>query len=101
MSPFDDVIMNWFASFSFYIIQTNNSWDTAISKFDLDNSKVNVMCEVKGRDNIIHLVSNWSIYFPIHVNHANHSWDMGNSVWPWQNTSEILKKKTPKIKLPI
>ena len=35
-------------SFLFPINQTNNSWDTAISKFDLETSKVKVMSEVKG-----------------------------------------------------
>ena len=33
--------------FSFHINQTNNSWDTAFSKFDLETSKVKVMSDVK------------------------------------------------------
>ena len=35
-------VSNWFASFLLHINQTNNSWDTytAISKFDLEQSKI-------------------------------------------------------------
>ena len=39
-------------SFSFPIIQTNHSWDTAISKFDLETFKVKVISEVKGQGHI-------------------------------------------------
>ena len=39
-------------SFLFHINQTNNSWDAAISKFDLERSKVKVTSEVKGEDHI-------------------------------------------------
>ena len=33
-------------SFPFHINQSNNSWDTTISKFDLQKSKVKFMGEV-------------------------------------------------------
>ena len=45
-------VSNWFA---FLLFQSeNNSWDTAILKFDLEKSKVKVMGEVNGRGHIIH-----------------------------------------------
>ena len=39
------------------INQTNNSWDTAISKFDLETSKAKVMSEVKGQGHISYPLS--------------------------------------------
>ena len=42
-----------FIHFSFYINETNNSCDTAISKFDLEKSKVKAMSEVKGQGHIV------------------------------------------------
>ena len=40
-------VCNWLTSFFNHINQTNNSWDTAISKFDLENFKVKLMGDVK------------------------------------------------------
>ena len=37
----------WFTSLSFHIKQTNNSWDTAISKFHLETSKYTAADEVE------------------------------------------------------
>ena len=52
--------------FSFHIDQTNNSWDTAISKFDLVS---------------------------FHINRTNHSWNMAKVVFDLEKTHrEILKK---------
>ena len=45
-------------SFSFHINQANNSGDWAISKFDLETSKVKVMSEIKGQGHILYPVSN-------------------------------------------
>ena len=42
-------VSNWLTSFLFHVNQTNNFWDTAISKFVLEKSKVKVMGEVKGK----------------------------------------------------
>ena len=42
-------VSNWFTSFLLHINQTNNSWNKAISKFDLEISKVKVKGEVKGQ----------------------------------------------------
>ena len=42
----------YFASFSFHINQTNTFSDAAISKFDIETSKVKVMNEVKGQGHI-------------------------------------------------
>ena len=80
-------------SFSFHINQTNNSWDRAILKFDIEKSKVKVMSEVKGQDHIMYLVSNRCTSFSFHINQTNHSWDMAKIVIDLEkNTSEILKK---------
>ena len=70
--------------------QTNNSADRAISKFDLETSKVKVMREVKGQGHILYPVSNQCTSFSFHINRTNHSWDMAKKgVWPWKNTSKI------------
>ena len=61
-----------FASFSFHIYQTNNSWDTAVAKFDLETSKVKVMTEVKGEGHILYPVSDWCNSFLFHINQTNH-----------------------------
>ena len=42
-------VSNLLASFSFHIKQTNNSWDTAITRCDLKKSKVKVISEVKDK----------------------------------------------------
>ena len=76
----------WFAWFSFHISQTNNSWDTTISKFDLQTSKVKVMSEVKGQGHILYPVSNRCTYFLFHINRTNHSWDMAKIVFDLENT---------------
>ena len=55
------------ASFSFNINQTNNSGDRAISKFDLETSKVKVMSEVKGQGHILYPVSNQCTSFSLHM----------------------------------
>ena len=81
-------------SFSFHINQTNTSWDTAISKFDLVPTKVKVMSEVKG-----HIVPSIQ---PMHFLFVSHQSDKPflrygqNNVWPWRNTSEIFKESLPK-----
>ena len=85
-----------FASFSFHN-QTNNSWDTAISKFDLEKSKVKVMSEVKGEGHIVYPVSNRCTSFLFPINRINHSWNMAKRVFDLErNTSEILKGNSPK-----
>ena len=73
-------------SFSFHIDQTNNSWDTAISKFDLETSKVKVMSEVKGQGHILYPVSNRCTSFSFHINRTNHSWDMAKIVFDIEKT---------------
>ena len=66
---------------SFQINQTNNSWDTAISKFDLETSKIKVMSEVKGQGHMIYPVCNQCTSFSFHINGTNHSWDMTKIVF--------------------
>ena len=82
----------------FTSIRPKNSGDGAISKFDLETSKVKVMSEVKGQGHIVlYPVSNQCTSFLFHINRTNHSWDMAkNNVWPWKNTSESLKENLPK-----
>ena len=79
-------------SFSFHINQTNNSWDTAISKFDLETSKVKVMSEVKGQGHILYPVSNRCTSFSFHINWTNHSWDMAKIVFDLEKTHQIFKE---------
>ena len=52
----------------------------AISKFDLETSKVKVMREVKGQGHILYPVSNQCTSFSFHINPTNHSWDMAKIV---------------------
>ena len=84
-------------SFSFHINQTNNSWDTAISKFDLETSKVQVMSEVKGQGHILYPVSNWCTSFSFHINQTNHSWDMAKIMFDLEKTHPTFLKEFAKI----
>ena len=84
-----------FASFSLHINQTNNSRDTAISKFDHEKSKV--MSEVKGQGHIAYTASNWCSSFLFHIKPNNHSRDMAKrSVWTWN----FFKENSPKSSFP-
>ena len=90
-----DPVSYQLTSFSFHINKTNNSWDTAISKFDLETSKVKVMSKVKGQ--ILYPVLNRCTSFSFHINRTNHSWDMAKIVFDLEkNTSEIFKENLPK-----
>ena len=80
-------------SFSFHINQTNNSWDTAISKFDLETSKDKVMREVKGQGHILYPVSNRCTSFSFHINRTNRSWDMAKIVFDLEKTHPKFLKK--------
>ena len=64
--------------FLFISHQSNTLWDTAISKFDLETLKVNVMSEVKGKGSMLYMypVSNRCTSFSFHINRTNHSWAM-------------------------
>ena len=79
--------------FSFHINQTNNSWDGAISKFDLETSKVKVMSEVKGQGHTLCPVSNQCTSFSFHINRTNHSWDMAKTVFHLEKTHPKFLKK--------
>ena len=81
-------VTKWFASFAFHINETNNSWDTAILKFDLEKSKVKFMGAVKGQGHKIHPLFNWCT-FSFHVNRTNQSWDIVNRVFDLEKN--ILK----------
>ena len=73
-------------SFSFHINQTNNSRDTAISKFDLEISKVKVMSEAKRpRSYIVPSIQPMHFLFVSHQS-DNHSWDMAKIVSDLEET---------------
>ena len=76
--------------------QTNNTWDTTLSKCDLEKSKVKVMGQVKVQGHTVHPVSNQCTSCLFSVNRTNHYWDMANSVLPWKKASEILKTNSQK-----
>ena len=79
-------------SFCFTSIKKNNAWDTAILKFDLEKSKVNVTGEVKGQGHIVHLESNRCTSFWFHINQTKHSWDMSNRVFDLKKTHPQYSK---------
>ena len=72
---------------------------SAISKFDLETSKVKVMREVKGQGHIL-----FPSIQPMHLLFVSHQSDQPfqrygqNSVWPWKNTSKIFNENLPKQK---
>ena len=66
-------VSNWFAFLSIHINQTNNYWDIAVSKFDLEKSKVKVMGGVKGQGEIVDSVSNRCTSFSFHI-HQSKIW---------------------------
>ena len=80
-------------SFSFHMNQTNSSWDTTISKFDLETSKVKVMSEVKGQGHILYPVSNPRTSFLFHINRTNHSLDMAKIVFDLEKIHPKFLKK--------
>ena len=71
----------------------NNSWDTAILKFDLEKSKVKVMGDVKSQGHIVHPVSNQCNSLSFHINRTNRSWDMSNRVFDLEKTYPKFSKK--------
>ena len=80
------IVSKWFVSCLFHIHQTNNSWDRTISKLDLENFQVKIMVMLKVKVQPIHslLVSRQSDQLFLKYDQQ--------SVWPWENTSEILQK---------
>ena len=80
-------------SFLFHINQTNNSWDKAISKFDLETSKINVKTEVKGHGHKSYPISNQCTSISFHINRTNHSWDMAKIVFDLEKTHAKLLTK--------
>ena len=80
-------------SYSFHINQTNYSWDTTISKFDIETYKVKVMSEVKGQGHILYPVPNQCTPFSFHINQTNHSWDMAKIVFDLEKTHQKFLTK--------
>ena len=92
-------VSNLFTYLSFHINQNNNSWNIAISKYDLEKSKVKVMGEVKGWGHIVQTVSNRCISFSFQFNRINYSWDMANKVFDLEKAhtkiwSKILQNQS-------
>ena len=87
----------YFTSFTFHISQTNISWDTSISKFDLETSKVKVMGKVNGQGHILYPVSNRCTSCSFHINQTNHSWDMAKVVFDLEKTNPKFERKFAKI----
>ena len=85
------IILTHFVFISYH--QTNNSWDRAVSKFDLETSKVKVMSEFKGQGHILYPVSNRCTSFSFHINRTNHSWDMAKIVFDLEKTHPKFLKK--------
>ena len=79
----------------------NNSWDTAISKFDLETSKVKVMSEAKGQHHMVYPVSNRCTSFSFHINQTNHFWDMAKIVFDPEKTHPKCLKNFVKITVSI
>ena len=86
-------ISYYLTSFSFHINQTNNSRERALSKFDLETSKVKVMSEVKGKGHILCPVSKRCISFSFYINRTNHSWDMAKIMFDLEKTHPRFLKK--------
>ena len=63
---------------------------------NLTMKSVKVMGEVKGRGQIIHLVSKRCTSFPSHFNRTNHSWDMVNRFFDLEK--KFWRKKISQIK---
>ena len=83
----------WLASFSFHINQTNNSRDTAISKFDLEISKVRVMSEAKrSRSHIVPSIQ------PMHFLFVSHQLDNHSISFVWPKQFLSLKKHIRNLK---
>ena len=82
-----------FASFSFHINQTNDSWDTAILKLNLETSKIKIMSDVKGQGHIVYPLSNLCISFSFHINQTKHSWEMAKRVCDLEKTHPKFLKK--------
>ena len=75
-----------FASFLFLTNQANNSWDTVISKYELEASKLKIVSAVKGQGHILYPVSNRCTSFSLHINWTNHCWDMAKIVFDIEKT---------------
>ena len=86
-----------FASFSFYINQANNSRDTAISKFDPETPRDNVMSGVKGEGHHI-LPSIQPMHFHLlHINQTHNSWDMAWIIFVLEKHIRNVLRKFAKI----
>ena len=81
-------------SLLFHINHTNNSWDTSISQFLLETSKVKVMSEVKGQVHILYPVSNRCTSFSFHIIGTDHSWDTTKLVFDIEKTHPKFAKIT-------
>ena len=89
-------VSNWFISFSFHINQTNNSWDTVISKFELEKSTINVMGEFEVTQSTRY-GSNPYTSFSFYVNRTTIHKLWAIECLTLKKTHPKFKKKNPKI----
>ena len=66
--------------------QSDYQFLRAISKFELETSKVKVISEVKGQGHILYPASNRCTSLSFHINRTNHSWDMSKIVFDLEKT---------------
>ena len=84
-----------FPPVSFHINQTNNSWDTATSQFELETSKVKAMSDVKGH--ILYTASNQCTSSLFRINRTDRSWDMTKIMFDVEKHIRNFKGKFVKI----
>ena len=89
------ILLIWFLSISHH--QKNNSWGTAISKFDLETSKVKVMSEVKSQSHISYSVSILCFSVLFLVNWTSYSWDMAKIMFHLEKHNKFLVIKVTAV----
>ena len=78
-------------SLSFHVNRPSHSWDTAFSKFDLENQgSIEVMGEVTIQSHNVGLTSYRLTSLLFHVNRPSHSWVMTIfKIWPWKSRVKV------------
>ena len=84
---------SWSSILLTHFLIISHPWDTAISKFDLETSKVKVMHQVKGQGHILYPVYNWCISFLFHINWTVHSCDMAKIAFDLEKTNTKFHKE--------
>ena len=79
-------------SLSFHVDRPCHSWDTAISKFDVENSRSRSW--VRSKLKVITWVQHSVTSLSFHVNRASHSWVMTFKIWPWKSRVKVMGEVT-------